>query len=320
MEKLINSLSQEAVASHYEGCSVLVTGGNGFVAGYLIPRLTGLGSLVHGIDIHENQRFQGYTYHQCDLLVQDNIVRCIEQIHPDFVFHLASQSSVGNSWNQEWETMEANVKATHNLFKVLDNYVRPVKLLLVSSGEVYGDLGDKKAVESDNLKPMNPYAVSKAMMEMIAHRFQNTNINYVIARSYNHTGPGRPDSFFEASVAKRFAEAKKAKQNSVILNVFNINNVSDYSDVRDVVEKYLLLTCQGNTGEVFNVCSGVGITLRGIITMIEVITNIQAHIEIDTAKLRKNDISFLVGVSSIQFKNRSLNGTIRDLYESFLKV
>lgn len=319
MVKIIHSLSQEALSSHYLGRSVLVTGANGFVAGYLIPRLIGLGSLVHGIDLHENQRFQGYAYQHCNLLAPDRIMQCIEQIRPDYVFHLASQSSVGSSWKREWETIETNVKTTHNLFKVLDDYDRPVKLLLVSSGEVYGDLGDKKAVESDNLQPMNPYSASKAMMEMIAHRFQNTNINYVIARSYNHTGPGRPNFFFEASVAKKFAEAKKMKQNSVILNVGNIDNIRDYSDVRDVVEKYLLLACQGNAGEVFNVCSGVGITLRGIITMLEEITNIQAHIEIDIAKLRENDISFLVGVSSIQFKNRLLHETIEDLYKSFLR-
>jgi GDP-4-dehydro-6-deoxy-D-mannose reductase len=282
MVKIIHSLSQEALSSHYLGRSVLVTGANGFVAGYLIPRLIGLGSLVHGIDLHENQRFQGYAYQHCNLLAPDRIMQCIEQIRPDYVFHLASQSSVGSSWKREWETIETNVKTTHNLFKVLDDYDRPVKLLLVSSGEVYGDLGDKKAVESDNLQPMNPYSASKAMMEMIAHRFQNTNINYVIARSY-------------------------------------IDNIRDYSDVRDVVEKYLLLACQGNAGEVFNVCSGVGITLRGIITMLEEITNIQAHIEIDIAKLRENDISFLVGVSSIQFKNRLLHETIEDLYKSFLR-
>lgn len=319
MIRVIRSLSQKEVSSHYLGCSVLVTGSNGFVASYLIPRLVRLGSVVHGIDLHECPRFQGYTYHYCDLLALDKIMQCIEKIRPDFVFHLASQSSVGTSWRHEWQTIEANIKTTYNLLKTLENSAHSVRLLLVSSGEVYGDLGGRKAVESDNLRPMNPYAVSKAMMEMVVHKFQNTDINYVIARSYNHTGPGRPEIFFEASVAKQFADGKKAAQNSVILKVGNINNVRDYSDVRDVVEKYLLLACQGNAGEVYNVCSGVGIRLGDIIIMMEDITGIRAQIVTDTAKLRKNDISFLVGVSGLQLKNRSLNETIRDVYESFLK-
>ena len=319
MVRAIPSLSQEALSSHYFGRSVLVTGANGFVSSYLIPRLVSLGSVVHGIDLHEYPRFQGYTYHHCDLLVSDKIMRCIKQVHPDFVFHLASQSSVGSSWHHEWQTIETNIQTTYNLLRELENFAHPVRLLLISSGEVYGDLGGRKAVESDTLRPMNPYAVSKAMMEMVVHKFQNTDINYVIARSYNHTGPGRPEIFFEASVAKQFAHGKKAAQNSVILKVGNINNVRDYSDVRDVVEKYLLLACQGNAGEVYNVCSGVGIRLGDIIIMMEDITGIRAQIVTDTAKLRKNDISFLVGVSGLQFKNRSLNETIRDVYESFLK-
>jgi GDP-4-dehydro-6-deoxy-D-mannose reductase len=320
MVDIIHSLSQKSLSSYYLGRSVLVTGSNGFAGGYLIPRLAGLGSMVHGIDIREYPRFQGYTYHHCDLLEQDRLVQCIEQIRPDYVFHLASQSSVGSSWQHEWHTIEVNIKTTYNLLNILNNISHPVKLLLVSSGEVYGNLGVRKAVESDNLRPMNPYSSSKAMMEMVTHKFQNTNINYVIARAYNHTGPGRPDTFFEASVAKQFANAKNTKTKSIILKVGNIDNIRDYSDVRDVVDKYLLIACQGNVGQAYNVCSGVGIALREIISMIEEISNIRADVQVETTRLRKNDISFLVGDSSIQFENRSFYETIRSLYESFLKV
>lgn len=318
MVKIIRGLSPKALSSHYLGCSVLVTGSNGFAASYLIPRLVRLGSVVHGIGLDEYQRFQGYTYHHCDLLAPDRIMQCIEQIRPDYVFHLASQSSVGSSWHHEWQTIETNIKTTYNLLKALNKMAYSVKLLLVSSGEVYGDLCGRKAVESDKLRPMNPYSTSKAMMEMIAHKFQNTNIHYVIARSYNHTGPRRPEIFFEAGVARQFAEAIKAEQSSVTLKVGNINNIRDYSDVQDVVEKYLLLACQGNPCEVYNVCSGVGIALKEIISTIEEVANIRAHVQIDATKLRENDIPFLVGVNSIQFKSRQFSETIRDLYESIL--
>lgn len=314
----IKRLTEEAVFSRYKGHTVLVTGANGFVAGHLMPRLVMLGSMVHGIDLQECGSSEGHIYHCCDLSVPDETLRLIEEIRPDFVFHLASKSSVGSSWNHEWETIEDNVKSTYNLFNALENLGSPVRLLLISTGEVYGDLLGRKAMETDRLLPMNPYAVSKAMMEMVAHRFQNTNIYYIIARSYNHTGPGRPEIFFEANMVKQFVEARRAEQDSLLLKVGNIDNIRDYSDVRDVVEKYILLACQGGRGEAYNVCSSIGTTLREIVAMIEEISHIKARIEVDASRLRRNDIPYLVGFSSIQFDSRPLTETIRDLYRNFL--
>lgn len=315
----INPMSDEGLASFYHGKLVLVTGANGFVAHYLIPRLITLGSTVYGIDLQEHSQIQGYGYHSCNLLDFIRINEVIEQCHPDLVFHLASKSSVGSSWTHAWETIECNTKSTYHLFKALDDYHHAVKLLLVSTGEVYGPIGNRKALESDNLNPMNPYAVSKASMEMIAHSFGDNNINYIIARSYNHTGPGRLETFFESSVAKRFAEAKMVNKSSVILNVGNIINIRDYSDVRDVVEKYLLLLCQAGNRSIYNVCSGNGIMLKDIIALLEQITGITAHIDVEESKLRKNDIPYFVGANSIEIETIPIDTTIRDLFESFLK-
>lgn len=299
---MINALSKEDLTARYAGRTVLVTGANGFVGGYLVPRLVELGVAVYGIGRREHSQAPGYSYYRCDLNELEAVKQCIARVKPDFVFHLASQSSVGTSWSHEWETVETNVRITYHLFKTLEYVRRPVRVLLVSSGEVYGDLGGRKAVESDPLRPMNPYAVSKAMMEIMAHRFQNTNVDYVIARAFNHTGPGRPEHFFESSMVKEFLMAVKEGKKRVQLRVGNIDVVRDFSDVRDVVEKYLLLALQGKSCEAYNVCSGVGVSLREAIRMIEEITQIHADIEVKKRKLRKNDICVLVGIS--QFSNQ----------------
>lgn len=315
----IKPMSDDALASFYHGKSVLITGANGFVSHYLITRLIKVGSVVCGIDLQEHPRHQGYSYYSCDLLDFKRIREVIEQCRPDLVFHLASISSVGTSWTHAWETIECNTKSTYNLFRALDDHQHAVKLLLISSGEVYGPVDNRKATESDSLHPMNPYAVSKASMEMIAHSFGDNNINYVIARPYNHTGPGRQEAFFEASVAKQFADAKMANKRSVSLHIGNIHNIRDYSDVRDVVEKYLLLLCRAGNRSIYNVCSGNGIILKDIISLLEQITGIKAHIEVDTSKLRKNDIPYFVGASSIELEPIPLYDTIKDLFDSFLK-
>jgi GDP-4-dehydro-6-deoxy-D-mannose reductase len=318
MIKQFKNISPETISSFYKRKSILITGANGFVAGYLIPRLTELGSVVHGIDLHEYPKFKGCTYHCCNLLNLNELKNFLAQYRPSFVFHLASQSSVGTSWKHEWRTIEENTKTTYNLFNALEKTLLQVRLLLVSSIEVYGDHGMRKATVRDQLRPINPYSVSKAMTEMIAHKFQNSEIEYVIARSSNHTGPGRSEKFFEAHVAKQFADAKNAGQDSITLSVGNVDNIRDFSDVRDVVEKYILLACQGQKGNAYNVCSGVGIKLKEIIYMLEKISNIKASIEVDSSRLRKNDVAYLVGVNSIYFKKRPLTETISNLYKYFL--
>ena len=313
-------LSRKKLISCYKTRSVLVTGANGFVASYLIPRLGEFGAVVYGIDRKGSSDIGGYSHHKCDLIKLDEVRKYVTRIKPEIVFHLASQSSVGTSWEQEWKTMETNVKITYNLFKALEEMGTPVKVLLVSSGEVYGDLGHKKSVETDSLRPVNPYSVSKAMMEMIAHRFKNTNVKYIIARSYNHTGPGRPQHFFEASVMKQFALAAKAKKKTVQISAGNIDVIRDYSDVRDVVEKYLQLTPQGKTGKAYNICSGIGMSLRDIIHKIEEISQIKSEIKRDISKMRKNDIKYFVGkIGYVKLRNSySLENTLRDIWASYV--
>ena len=89
------------------------------------------------------------------------------------------------------------------------------------------------------------------------------------------------------------------------MSVGNVDNIRDFSDVRDVVEKYIFLACRGEAGKAYNVCSGVGIKLREIISMLEGISKITAKIKTDNARLRKNDIAYLVGVNSVRSKNRT---------------
>ncbi|MCX5830887.1 MAG: NAD-dependent epimerase/dehydratase family protein [Deltaproteobacteria bacterium] len=315
---ILKAMPEETLRCFFNNRSVLITGSNGFVASYLVPRLMKFGAFVHGIDVKESQKLTDCDYRCANLMNFDSIASYINECRPSIVFHLASQSSVGLSWKEEYETIDTNVKSTYNLFKVLELLSTPIRLLLISSGEVYGDIGGRKAVESDKLSPMNPYAVSKAMMEMVAHRFRTTNIQYVIARPFNHTGPGRPATFFDADMAKQFAVARNERRNVVDLKVGNIENIRDFSDVRDIVEEYILLACQGESGEVYNVCSGIETRLKDIILILEKISGIKACITIDENRFRKNDLAYLVGSTNLEFEGRPLEQTMRDLFMSFL--
>jgi GDP-4-dehydro-6-deoxy-D-mannose reductase len=301
----------------FRGSTVLVTGANGFVAGFLIPRLAELGASVFGIGRSPTPAHCGHTYLRCDLLSAEQTAATVREVAPRYVFHLASQASVGTSWQDEWGTIETNVKASYGLFRSLEREPKPVRLLFVSSGEVYGDLGGRPARETDSPKPTNPYAMSKAIVEMIAHRFRSSGLDYVIARAFNHTGPGRPEKYFEASVAAQFARAAQAGRDRVPLTVGNIDNVRDYSDVRDVIEKYLHLAAIGTSGNAYNVCSGEGRRLRDIIGIFERLSGIKADLSIDRSRFRPNDLGYLVGVNGLHVSKHRLEDGLGELMNSF---
>lgn len=104
--KIIKALPEEKLRYYYNKRSVLITGSNGFVASYLVPRLMKLGACVHGIDVHESQKLTDYDYRCASLMDFDLNARYINECSPTIVFHLASQSSVGLSWKQEYETID----------------------------------------------------------------------------------------------------------------------------------------------------------------------------------------------------------------------
>ena len=301
----------------FGGSTVLVTGANGFVAGFLIPRLVELGASVCGLGRSPSPVHPGHLYRRCNLLSAEGTASVIRDLAPRHVFHLASQASVATSWHDEWGTIEANVKASYNLFRALECGRRLVRVLFVSSGEVYGDLGARPAKDTDPLRPANPYAMSKAIVEMIAHRFQMSGMEYVIARAFNHTGPGRTEKYFEASMAAQFARAARDGRRRVVLSVGNIDNVRDYSHVRDVVEKYLVLCAVGASGRAYNVCSGEGRRLRDIISILEKLTGVKADISIDRTRFRPNDLSFLVGINNLPVSEHRLEEALRDLLKTF---
>ncbi len=291
-----------SIESDYTGKKVLVTGANGFVSAYLIPLLKNAGASVIGVGLQpEAKRPVGsiYEYRSCDLRDLSAVRELIQAIQPDIVFHLASQSSVGTSWTSEWQTIESNVQTSHNLMKSLEQLTKPVQVLAVSSGEVYGNQATA-AKTNLPLKPLSPYAVSKAMMEVLLHRFANTNISFVIARSFTHTGAGRPARFFEASIASQIAQALREKKSEMTLQVGNLDVIRDYSDVREVALKYLWLAVKGNKSEAYNVCSGEGFSLSQIIQMIADEAKTKVITQTDTSRLRKNDIPYLVGENSLK--------------------
>jgi GDP-4-dehydro-6-deoxy-D-mannose reductase len=303
----------------FSGRKVLVTGSNGFVGSYLVPLLRGLGAVVVGVGLQETDTSGCQEYCCTNLEIPDATRQLVQKVSPDFAIHLAGQSSVGSSWTSEWQTISANVASSVNLLDALSR-TGPTRVLLISSGEVYGHIVRPAEVE-DGLAPCNPYAISKALVEMTVRPYDGSKLQIVTARAFNHTGPGRPPTFFEAYVIHELVVAAKAGASKTVLRTGNVDVVRDYSDVRDVVMQYLLLLNTGYAGRVYNVCSGRGWLLRDIIGLVGEIAQIDVDIDVDPARLRPNDVAYLVGCSSLpEFGPRiPFETTLREMYDAELE-
>jgi GDP-4-dehydro-6-deoxy-D-mannose reductase len=223
-----------------------------------------------------------------------SIAAALAEARPDRVYHLAAQASVGESFRDPLSTWEVNATGTLRLAEALGAEVR---LLFVSSAEVYGVVPaeEQPIPESRRPHPTNPYAASKAAAEMAVLEAAHAHGTHaVIARSFNHTGPGQDARFALAAFARQLA-AIHAGAAAPVLRVGNLQARRDYLDVRDVARAYLTLLDAGAPGGVYNVSTGEAHTLAGLVeTMIE-LSGTGACIEVDPARVRPLDVPLLSG-------------------------
>lgn len=304
---------------------VLVTGADGFVGGHLLRTLARHGGY---------EAFAGYLPSTplppapgpaaepvpLDVTDPESVEAAIERVRPDHVVHLAAQSSVGRSLEDPLGTWAVNATGTLLLAETLRRAGGRVRLLVISSAEVYGAVDDRPISEELPLRPTTPYGASKAAAEMAALQAgREGGLEVVVARSFNHTGPGQDERFVLPSMARQLARIR-AGEAEPVLRVGNLSARRDFLDVRDVVAAYLTLIERGVAGGVYNVGSGVARSLREVVARLVEISGTGAAIEVDPARLREVDIPVLYG-SAERLRGLGwapaidLDRTLRDLFD-----
>ena len=298
---------------------VLITGGTGFVGTYLVQylRLTTPDVIVMASN---ESASQGGEYYQVDIRRQDDVRCVIRESRPTEIYHLAGVSAVDASWTNPRLTFEVNVVGTYNLFAAAMDLVPAPRILNISTAQVYAR-SDGPLTEESPVSPDNPYAASKAMAELLAVSFRRARAGGIMtARSFNHTGPGQLPTFVLPSIAKQFAEMEIGLI-PPRLTVGNIDVTRDFTDVRDVIRAYTTMLREGKTGEVYNVCSGIGDRLSDIIKQFQAVCRTVVSIDIDSARLRPGETRQVVGDSAkIRRETRwspqiPMDRTIRDLMD-----
>lgn len=277
---------------------VLITGADGFAGQHLIRELYGTGAELHGtcFQTFENTP-PNVTYHTLDLRDADGVSALIARLQPDQIYHLAGTANVGASYTAAWNTLENNIRAQLNITLACID-LKP-HLLVVSSGDIYGDRLEQPATEESPLRPANPYSVSKIAQDMLGLQyFLSSGLPVLRARPFNHLGPGQSRGFVAPDFAMQIAQIEAGQQEPV-MQVGSLSAERDFTDVRDVVRAYRLIMERGEPGEVYNIGSGTARTMRSLLEMLLSFTDRHdITYTINTARLRPSTVSRIWGDSS----------------------
>ena len=287
---------------------VIITGIGGFVGSHLADYiLANTPSELFGItrDIEKNSNIKHHLnkikLYQCDITDFQAVFKVVKEVNPDIIFHVAGQAYVPSSFEFTAETFKTNVIGTINIFEAVKACEINPRIIVVTSGEVYGETFGLSELHSEDSipQPVNPYAASKTSVDYIAQTYKKfEGLNIVIARPFNHTGPRQKPNFVCSSLARQIIGLINAG-NSNTLNVGNIKARRDFTDVRDIVRGYWMLSqVQNNSKFIFNLCSGTIFSIEDIIILYQQIVGREFELNVEKKRLRGYDIQLLAGNSN----------------------
>ncbi len=266
--------------------SVLITGISGFAGSYLARDLLDEGANVYGLvrrradgsvpqNIALKRIERGITFIEGNLEDITGLATAIDVSQPDVVFHLAAQSFVPRSFTHPIETAQINAIGTNNLLEAIRRKdVDPVVVFAGSSEEYglvfsseeqyeqakakYGTIYPEPTAipevpikETNPLRPMSPYAVSKVYGDhLMRNYFYTYGTKAVVSRAFNHEGAGRGSMFVTSVVTNQVAKLTAGDVDRITIG--NVNAFRDWSHVMDTVRGYRLLAEAGRPGDVYN--------------------------------------------------------------------
>ena len=277
--------------------TTLVTGAAGFVGSHVLDRLIRDGTTVvgwsrPGSEITTLRR--DVEWHAVELLDREAVANATTAAAPESVYHLAGWAHVAQSWGRTLETYQNNVLATHHVLSAIRETAPHARVLVTCSGTIYAPQ-DRPLHEDDPIAPANPYATSKLAQEMLAQQgWRDDRLQTLIARSFNHTGPGQDASYVASGIARQIARVEAGLQEP-LLRLGNLEPKRDLSDVRDVVRAYVAMMATASPGQPYNVCSGRHLSIRTLVETFVARAETTVAIVQDPTLFRPNDLPMLVG-------------------------
>ncbi len=289
----------------------LVTGAAGFVGPHLVHHLTSQGDAVVALDRHNGP----------DLLDPDGWIDVVDSTAPDVIYHLAGWSDVGGSWQYPLETWRINTEGVISVLAAARKH-KVDRVIVVSSADIYGIVrpSELPLLESTPVRPRSPYGASKEGAEAVARQFhQGWDLGVIIARPFNHIGPGQSTNFVAPAFADRIARSELVGSGTLLHG--DLSPRRDFTDVRDVVRAYRLLATHGKVGETYNICSGADVGMQELLDRLLGESRVPIEVTTDPDLLRPVDLPVLRGSHDRLTRDTgwnpeiTLEQTLRDVLE-----
>lgn len=255
---------------------IFVTGADGFTGRHFVRTALDQGHEVIAM--------------QANLADKHGMTVELAKAEADAVIHLAAIAFVGHSEASAF--YDVNVLGSTNLLDALVSISnRPKAVLLASSANVYGNCAESPITEQQQPAPTNHYAMSKLAMEYLARNYMD-RLPILTTRPFNYTGVGQSEAFVIPKLVSHFA------QNAEFVELGNLEVEREFNDVRMVCNSYLALLTQGVPGETYNICTGMPVSLREVISLLEDITDHSLMVRINQDFVRAAEVYSLCGSSA----------------------
>lgn len=281
--------------------NIIITGINGFVGEHLARHIKLLGHQVHGIarDDTANKKTADIVdlYTKADLLDKTS-VDAIDFSQTKAIIHLAGLASVGESFDKPDLYREGNAVMTDNLLTASTAQGFKGRIVVVSTGALYDPNQPLPLSEDSKTITSSPYAEGKLKAEAVARKHRDNGVDVVIARPFNHIGPGQGSGFLVPDLYIALTEA--AVHEAATITTGNLTTRRDYTDVRDIVSAYAMLALSPTLNyDLYNICSGTSTSGAEILHTLQEATS-TAYITpvTDPTRIRPTDPQELVGDSS----------------------
>lgn len=275
----------------------LITGIGGFAGSHLADYLLAetdwqvVGCVLNECDIPGYLRGR-VSCQVVDLRDPEAVQRMLDELAPDFIFHLAALAKVADSWRTPWPVLENNILGQLNLLQALVNLDARPRMMVVGSNEEYGLVRPEELplTEESPLRPNSPYGVSKVAQDMLGLQyFLSHQLPVIRVRPFNHIGPRQAPGFVAPDFARQIAAAE-AGQRPPRMQVGNLDARRDFTDVRDMVRAYYLAVTQGVPGDVYNIGAGRSHSVQELLDTLLSYSQVEITVEQDPARLRPSDV------------------------------
>jgi GDP-4-dehydro-6-deoxy-D-mannose reductase len=286
---------------------ILITGMEGFVGSHLAEFALSKKAEVHGTafpgaSLRNLEHTKAVKIHPVDITDQAAFSRVVKKVKPRWIFHLAGQSNPSRSRKDPETTLRINVLGNLHVLEAARELDKHTRVLIVASADEYGGVDSKvkHIKESQPLCPDSPYAVSKVSQDLMGYAYyKNYGLHVIRTRPFNHIGPRQALGFVATDFASQIVSIEMGRK-VPIMEVGNLDVVRDFSDVRDIVAGYWALMESGKPGEVYNLGSGKGVTVRRLLEEMLALTKVTIKVDVKHQKVRDEKLRKVAAITKVK--------------------